>query len=277
VSDVRTQRKHRSPRLEFRKVVLVAHSEFVSDEPPIERSGSPKSADVESNPLNALWSSVQAEGERLGSASTKWATVDQLTGGRREAQTTRAIKSALALWADSSGHAKVGSALIVVVLAVSIVALNVPMSSAIALVVLIPAMLIDLRERRIPNLWLLAAVASLAITLSVSAALGDSVTGVEIILGALVMSLPILLLHLLSPGSMGFGDVKAAFVLGAALGVVNWQLALVGLTLAAGIGATVGVLSRSRTIAFGPYLLIGATIALTTGSIFLDTALVGAE
>jgi len=228
-------------------------------------------------PLDGLWSSVQAEGEQVGPASTDWATVDQLTGGRREARTTRAIKSASALWAESAILAKFGAVFIFLTLVTSVAMLDVPASSVIALIVLIPAMLIDLLERRIPNLWLLASTSSLAITLSISAAIGNSDTGVEIILGGLVMSLPILLLHLLSPGSMGFGDVKAAVVLGAALGVVNWQLALVGLTLAAGVGAAVGVLSRSRTIAFGPYLLIGATIALTTGSILLDTAFVGVE
>ena len=32
---------------------------------------------------------------------------------------------------------------------------------------------------------------------------------------------------------------------------------------------------RSRTIAFGPYLLIGTLIALTADSVFLDAALKG--
>jgi leader peptidase (prepilin peptidase)/N-methyltransferase len=247
----------------------------MSGEVPIQRSDDPESVRERYVPVDQLWSSVRVEGEQLGPATTDCATVGQLTSGRRETSSTRAIRSATAPWAGSSSFAKCAAILTLVALVTSTIVLDIPVASAIALIVLIPAMLVDLRERRIPNRWVLAAAASLTITLSMSVALGNSVAGVDIIVGALVMSLPILLLHLLSPASMGFGDVKAAFVLGAALGIVNWQLALVGLALAAGIGATVGIVSRARTIAFGPYLLIGATIALSANLVLLDAALVG--
>jgi leader peptidase (prepilin peptidase)/N-methyltransferase len=57
------------------------------------------------------------------------------------------------------------------------------------------------------------------------------------------MALPVLALHLLSPASMGFGDVKAAVVLGAAVGTVDARLAAVALCLAAAGGAAFGLAS----------------------------------
>jgi leader peptidase (prepilin peptidase)/N-methyltransferase len=169
----------------------------------------------------------------------------------------------------------VGAALTAFATVLSVAVLDVPVASGLTVLLLIPAMLVDLGERRIPDRWVALAGASLAVTLALSTAFGQPVSTSNIIAGAAAMALPILCLHLISPASMGFGDVKAAIVLGAALGVVNWQLALVGLTLAAGIGATIGTLRRSRTIAFGPYLLVGTLIALAADSVFLDAALKG--
>lgn len=211
----------------------------------------------------------------MGSASTDWATGDQLTEGRRETLVHRVFMSARNLSTRCSGPLKSGAALVALVTVISVIALDVPVASGVVVIVLIPAMLIDVLERRIPDAWIVLASASFGLALAVSVALGQTVPLAHIAGGSLTMTLPILFLHLLSPTSMGFGDVKVAVVLGAALGVLNWQLALVALTLAAGIGATVGTLCRSRTIAFGPYLLIGTTIALAANSILLDTTLSG--
>jgi prepilin signal peptidase PulO-like enzyme (type II secretory pathway) len=51
-------------------------------------------------------------------------------------------------------------------------------------------------------------------------------------------------------------------VLGAALGTLDWRLGLVALTLAAGLGVVVGAVRGSSTIPFGPFLLLGATLAI---------------
>ena len=68
------------------------------------------------------------------------------------------------------------------------------------------------------------------------------------------------------PVAMGFGDVKLAAVLGAFLG---WERFLVGLFLAVSVGALFGVGQRlaggGRVIPFGPYLLLGALLALFFG------------
>jgi leader peptidase (prepilin peptidase)/N-methyltransferase len=76
------------------------------------------------------------------------------------------------------------------------------------------------------------------------------------------MALPVLALHLVSPASMGFGDVKAAVVLGAAVGTVDARLAYVALCLAAAGGVAVGLATRRRTIPFGPFLVVASLLVL---------------
>ncbi len=57
-------------------------------------------------------------------------------------------------------------------------------------------------------------------------ALVPLVLSLLLIPAALAFAGPLLLLHLVSPAAMGFGDVKAGIVLGYALGLVHWHLAL---------------------------------------------------
>ncbi len=72
------------------------------------------------------------------------------------------------------------------------------------------------------------------------------------------------------PVAMGFGDVKLAGVLGAMLG---WEAFLVALLYAVVLGAVVGVTARalggSRFVPFGPFLVIGAFLALASADALL--------
>jgi leader peptidase (prepilin peptidase) / N-methyltransferase len=72
------------------------------------------------------------------------------------------------------------------------------------------------------------------------------------------------------PVAMGFGDVKLAGVLGAMLG---WEGFLVGLLYAVVLGAAVGVAARalggSRFVPFGPFLVVGAFLALASADALL--------
>jgi leader peptidase (prepilin peptidase)/N-methyltransferase len=117
----------------------------------------------------------------------------------------------------------------------------------------------------------------LAATVALSSALGRPPEPVSMLAGAAAMTAPLLVLHLISPRSMGFGDVKVALVLGAALGTVAWQLGLLALCAAAGLGATVGLARRSATIAFGPFLVAGVAVALIGYAFGLDIALNGSS
>ena len=71
----------------------------------------------------------------------------------------------------------------------------------------------------------------------------------------------------LDPTAMGFGDVKLWAAAGAFLG---WQGAIFGLAVAVLVGAIVGVVHKIRggqsMIPFGPWLALGALIALLTDS-----------
>jgi len=75
-----------------------------------------------------------------------------------------------------------------------------------------------------------------------------------------------LLIYFVSRGGMGEGDVKLSFVLGVWLG---WKAVLVCLLLAFVMGGVIGTLllatgikGRKDPIPFGPYLCLGAYIAL---------------
>lgn len=138
-------------------------------------------------------------------------------------------------------------------------------AAVVTIAAMVPAAVVDLRERRLPDQLVAAGGAVFVGATCVGWATGADIEIGSIVAGSIVMTLPILLLHLVSPTAMGFGDVKAAVVLGAALGSADWQLALAALSVAAGLGALVGVSTRARTIPFGPFLVIGSAVALAVG------------
>lgn len=135
-------------------------------------------------------------------------------------------------------------------------------ASALTVAAAVPAVVVDVHVRRLPDPLVAAAAVVGIVTSAIAALAGAPWPAGGVTLGALVMGGPILLLHVVSPRSMGFGDVKLGAVLGAALGALHWQLALSGLALAAGLSATVALLTRRDTIPFGPGLLAGALVAI---------------
>ncbi|MET0663409.1 MAG: prepilin peptidase [Ilumatobacteraceae bacterium] len=137
---------------------------------------------------------------------------------------------------------------------------DVPVASALTVALLVPVALIDTHTRHLPDVWIGAAAVVFLVADALERAVGTAaVPPGQIVLGALIMGVPLLLMHLASPSSMGFGDVKLAVVLGAAVGATDWNLALPTLALAAGATATVGVIGRARSVPFGPGL-VGATL-----------------
>jgi leader peptidase (prepilin peptidase)/N-methyltransferase len=84
-------------------------------------------------------------------------------------------------------------------------------------------------------------------------------------------------LHLVSPRSMGFGDVKLSFTLGLALGVLGWGEMILGLFLGFLYGAVIGLVliatkvrGKSQAVPFGPFLAAGAITAILVGIPILD-------
>lgn len=142
--------------------------------------------------------------------------------------------------------------------------------------VLSPAALVDARERRLPDRWVLAASVVLVAGTTAAWLAGHPPAVSSIAAGAVAMAGPLLALHLVSPEAMGFGDVKASAVLGAALGSVDWRLGLVALSMAAGSAAAVGLARRLHTIAFGPFLLGAAAVTLAAAAVMPTPVPIGA-
>lgn len=163
----------------------------------------------------------------------------------------------------------VWAAAVLTTLVAAVVAGLAPAASAAAVAAVAPAALVDVRCRRIPDRWLVLAGTALLTGLAIGAILGSDPDVAGAAAGMVTFGGPLLVLHVVSPASMGFGDVKAATVLGAALGVVHWHLAMSALAIAAGLSVTVAVITRARTIPFGPGLVTGAAIALVASAVFL--------
>jgi leader peptidase (prepilin peptidase)/N-methyltransferase len=185
-------------------------------------------------------------------------------GDRAGALAARARESRSLLGAAWRTHSRIGRGLAVmaVIAAIAVAPLaGIPVGSAITTAALVPAILVDLDVRRLPDALVGGAAVAGGSAFVVGVASGAHVAVGPMAIGVVVMAGPMLVLHVVSPTSLGFGDVKLGIVLGAALGAVHWQLALSSLALAAGLSAVVALLRRQDTIAFGPGLWAGALLA----------------
>jgi leader peptidase (prepilin peptidase)/N-methyltransferase len=137
-------------------------------------------------------------------------------------------------------------------------------ASGLSLLVLVGAALVDAVERRLPNALVLAAALPViaALIATGSAELGRSAAA-----GAALVAGPLLVTHLITPSGMGFGDVKAGAVLGAAMGLVDVELAVLTLVFGLGASAAWGLATRARSIALGPGLVAGALAAHLIGAV----------
>jgi leader peptidase (prepilin peptidase)/N-methyltransferase len=123
---------------------------------------------------------------------------------------------------------------------------------------------IDLRERRLPN----ALTAGGAVTVMVFAATTGRWSAAMI--GGLLLFAVYLVVHLIVPRSLGAGDVKLAFALGAAVALAGAQawvtaalLAPVGTALAGSLLWLRGGRARAPTVvAHGPGMCLASLIAL---------------
>lgn len=137
--------------------------------------------------------------------------------------------------------------------------------------------IIDLREHRLPNVLTLPMLVVTPVGLLVADVLDDGATTVwtgwsGAGLGALVWLAALGLIWVLSRGAgMGLGDVKLSPSLGATLGWLSVDTALVGLALSFVLGGVVSAVllmtkrvHRRSAIPFGPFLLLGSLVAVAT-------------
>jgi leader peptidase (prepilin peptidase)/N-methyltransferase len=132
---------------------------------------------------------------------------------------------------------------------------------------------IDLEHYILPN-RIVYPLAIVMIVLLAIASLGDDDLDALVrgLVAGLIAFAIFFVLHMISPRSMGFGDVKLAFVLGLSLGWLGWGEVLLGLFLGFLYGAVIGIVliatrvrQRNQALPFGPFLAAGALTAILVG------------
>ncbi|MGW1765742.1 prepilin peptidase [Streptomyces sp. NPDC002073] len=135
--------------------------------------------------------------------------------------------------------------------------------------------LVDRAVHRLPD------VLTLPLALAVTALLGvAALTGraggdwPRAVLGGLALGAGYLVLFLINPDGMGFGDVKLALPLGVALGWYGWGVWLVGVFLGFLYGTLYGLAlavrgrgGRRTALAFGPFMAAGAFTGVLLGGL----------
>ena len=177
------------------------------------------------------------------------------------AQPTRSIGPFVAAWIVTAAAA-VGLSAVVIAVRLA------PMSVAVvaALLPLTAAAIVDGTARRLPNRLVLLSIAPVAFVCGLDPFVGRLTAVGGVVSGALLLATPLLVVHLIAPTAMGFGDVKAAAALGAALGLIQPELALWTLCLASAISGGWGIARRARHVAFGPGLVVAAFTVLLVGA-----------
>lgn len=126
---------------------------------------------------------------------------------------------------------------------------------------------VDLRHRRIPDRYL---VGGSLVAIGVAAfveIVGDLRPAMAMVAGACWAAVPLLVVHLVAPAGIGFGDVKFAAVVGALLGVVEANLAALAV-VGACVLAIVGCVARlwpRRSIPFAVCLTLASIGSLVIG------------
>jgi leader peptidase (prepilin peptidase)/N-methyltransferase len=129
---------------------------------------------------------------------------------------------------------------------------------------------IDARTHRLPNRIVLPTLGALIVLVVVEAlATGGSGRMLRALLGALVLGAFYAVMHLASRQGMGGGDVKLAAVIGLVLAWHGWWTLLLGSAAAFLLGALFALVlmilrraNRSTRIAFGPWMILGAILAI---------------
>lgn len=129
---------------------------------------------------------------------------------------------------------------------------------------------VDLRVFRLPDVLTLPALGGTAALLGLAALLpGHQGSWVRALLAGAVIGVVYLVLFLINPAGMGFGDVKLAPTLGLALGWYGWATVFTGTFAGFALGAVVGLVlivtrraTRKTPIPFGPFMLLGAFAGL---------------
>lgn len=112
---------------------------------------------------------------------------------------------------------------------------------------------IDATERRLPNALTLPLLLVAAVACGVRVLTGELAPLTALVCGAVLLLMAI-------TGGMGMGDVKLGSALALATATLGWAVPLAGLAASVVVGGIAGVVALvlgRRTLAFGPWLLVG--------------------
>ncbi|MFJ3575054.1 prepilin peptidase [Streptomyces rubiginosohelvolus] len=134
---------------------------------------------------------------------------------------------------------------------------------------------VDRRVHRLPDPLTLPLAAAAVLLLGGAALLpGHAGSWTSGLLGGLALGGFYLLLFLINPNGMGFGDVKLALALGVALGWYGWTVLFVGGFAGFLFGAAYGLVlvllrraGRRTGIPFGPFMIAGALTGVLLGAL----------
>ena len=132
---------------------------------------------------------------------------------------------------------------------------------------------IDLDTHKLPNAIVLPAYLVVSVLLVAASVLAsDYSLLLPAAIGGAAMFVAYLIMALVYPGGMGFGDVKLAGVIGILLGFLGWGTLIVGAFSAFVLGGVFGIAlivfrraNRKSGIPFGPWMLVGAWLGIFIG------------
>jgi len=140
----------------------------------------------------------------------------------------------------------------------------------------VPLAFIDVREHRLPDVLTLPSYPASLLLLGVAAPFVPGGTGrfAHALIGMTVAVTLFFLLLLAFPAGIGMGDVKLAGPLGAYLGWLGATAFVAGLMAAWLLAAVTGLglmaagrASRKTQLPFGPFMIIGAFLAILAGTL----------
>jgi len=126
---------------------------------------------------------------------------------------------------------------------------------------------IDLRHRIIPNAIVLPSAVLFGAAIGAAALAGYGLHLVTAVMGSLALGGGLLAIAMISPRSLGMGDVKLGGLIGLVMGALGWRYVAVAAFAAVLLGGVVGIVAlaagkgRKSAIPFGPSLAAGATVA----------------
>ncbi|RSS82143.1 A24 family peptidase [Streptomyces sp. WAC06614] len=175
------------------------------------------------------------------------------------------------------GPAPAGVAVVTGAVCAALGAASGPRPETAVFVLLAPALvllaLVDLAVHRLPDALTLPLAAATAALLGLAQAVpGAAGSWRTALLGGAALGGGYLVLFLIHPAGMGFGDVKLALALGVALGWYGWGVWAAGAFLGFLYGAVYGLglvlrgrAGRKAAFAFGPFMAAGAFTGVLLG------------